>query len=510
MKIIKPEVNLLWITPNAEKMIERAGRVCYKSEDLITEESSAKFIQNIIKRGHEAVIEHASASLLFICDRGVTHELVRHRLVAYCISGDSIIFSTGQKKWTIKELYEWQNDSKRSGRLKLMNIRSINENNNTIIPNNIKKVFFNGKKEVYKLTTESGRSIKTTKEHKFYSPKGYKKLKELSIGDFIFSNGKELLDNEDWLREYYLEKNLTRKQISELIGCCETYVFKAFKKFNIFKPWSDRPNRKAGHGKKGMFSLEEREKISNRMSGENNHRWKGIEAGGYVQTHRIYKANKCDFCGSSEKIEVHHIDKNSKNISKENIKFLCCKCHNLWHNIGTKGVFKDKIISIEYIGEEDVYDIEMSSPYNNYVTNGLVVHNCQESTRYCNYSKDKFGNELTFIEPCFWGDNPAAKLQWENFIELSEDIYLHLIKLGATPQEARSVLPNSLKTEIVATANMREFRLIFKLRCSPTAHPQIRQIMLRALKIMYEQVPTVFTDLYFQYEKDIIENEKAF
>jgi len=85
MKIIKPSVELLWITPNAEKMIERAGRVCYKSEDLITEESSAKFIQNIIKRGHEAVLEHASASLLLVCDRGVLAELTRHRLASYCV-----------------------------------------------------------------------------------------------------------------------------------------------------------------------------------------------------------------------------------------------------------------------------------------------------------------------------------------------------------------------------------------------------------------------------------------
>lgn len=84
MKIIKPSVQLLWITPNAAKMIERAGRICYKSEDLITDDSANKFVKKIIERGHLAVIEHAVASLLFICDRGVTHELVRHRLVSYC------------------------------------------------------------------------------------------------------------------------------------------------------------------------------------------------------------------------------------------------------------------------------------------------------------------------------------------------------------------------------------------------------------------------------------------
>jgi thymidylate synthase (FAD) len=84
MKIIKPNAQLLWVTPNAEATIERAGRVCYKSEDKITHESSFKFIKMLLDRKHEAVLEHACASILFICDRGVTHELVRHRLASYC------------------------------------------------------------------------------------------------------------------------------------------------------------------------------------------------------------------------------------------------------------------------------------------------------------------------------------------------------------------------------------------------------------------------------------------
>ena len=83
MRIVKPSVELLWITPEAEKIIERAGRTCYKSEDKITDDSAGKFVRMLIERGHEAMIEHASASFLWITDRGVTHELVRHRLVSY-------------------------------------------------------------------------------------------------------------------------------------------------------------------------------------------------------------------------------------------------------------------------------------------------------------------------------------------------------------------------------------------------------------------------------------------
>lgn len=83
MKIVKPTVTLEWITPDALKVIERAGKTCYKAEWNITDDSAPKFIEKIMKRGHLSVIEHASASLRFICDRGVTHEKVRHRLCSY-------------------------------------------------------------------------------------------------------------------------------------------------------------------------------------------------------------------------------------------------------------------------------------------------------------------------------------------------------------------------------------------------------------------------------------------
>lgn len=83
MIIVKPSAELLWITPNATQTIELAGRTCYKSEDKITPDSAAKFVSKIMKSGHHSVIEHASASVRFVCDRGVTHEMVRHRLASY-------------------------------------------------------------------------------------------------------------------------------------------------------------------------------------------------------------------------------------------------------------------------------------------------------------------------------------------------------------------------------------------------------------------------------------------
>ena len=83
MKLIKPSHKILFISPKPLETIEAAGRTCYKSEDKITEGRAEKFVRMIIKRGHHSVIEHAYMSVRFICDRGVTHEIVRHRLAAY-------------------------------------------------------------------------------------------------------------------------------------------------------------------------------------------------------------------------------------------------------------------------------------------------------------------------------------------------------------------------------------------------------------------------------------------
>ncbi len=119
----------------------------------------------------------------------------------------------------------------------------------------------------------------------------------------------------------------------------------------------------------------------------------------------------------------------------------------------------------------------------------------QESTRYCNYNADKFGNELTFIKPYFWDEDIEKYSIWEETMRCIEKSYMKLIDLGAKPQEARSVLPNSLKTEIVVTMNLREWRHFFKLRAVKAAHPQMRQIAVPLLKAFQDAIPILFDDI---------------
>jgi thymidylate synthase (FAD) len=133
------------------------------------------------------------------------------------------------------------------------------------------------------------------------------------------------------------------------------------------------------------------------------------------------------------------------------------------------------------------------------VTHEIVRHRIagysQESTRYCNYCKDKFGNEITVISPCFWQPDSPAHQSWAVAMFHAERLYFDLLSKGATPQEARSVLPNSLKTEIVMTANLREWRHFFKLRTSKAAHPQMLEIAVPMLAEFQRLIPVIFEDI---------------
>ena len=145
------------------------------------------------------------------------------------------------------------------------------------------------------------------------------------------------------------------------------------------------------------------------------------------------------------------------------------------------------------------------------VSHELVRHRiasfAQESTRYVNYSLEKFGNEINVIDirdginldnkmKNMDSDTISAIMgEWCLAMEDAEKHYMKMIELGATPQIARSVLPNSTKTEITITANYREWRNFFKLRVPNTAHPQMREVTIPLLKELKRRLPIIFDDI---------------
>ena len=154
------------------------------------------------------------------------------------------------------------------------------------------------------------------------------------------------------------------------------------------------------------------------------------------------------------------------------------------------------------------------------IANELVRHRIasfsQESTRYCNYSKEKFGSELTFIKPPWWDDEgeQADNLRQDLEVGLiaAEKYYLEMLSDGAKPEEARALLPLCLKTELVMTANLREWRHIFQLRAADMtgkAHPQMKELMVPLLDNFIKMYPGIFDDIKEHIAKNAAANTEG-
>lgn len=486
------------------KQIERAGRVCYKSENLIKDDSCITFCKNILNRGHEAVIEHSQLSVKFICDRAIANELVRHRIASYCqessrycVAGDTQLkYSNCRIKMTVAELYHNKINSK-NGSWRRFKIRQIDDNGN-LVYNHIDDVFYIGKKPVYNLMTRLGYALKCTADHEIYTSNGYLKLSDLSVGSLIYVNGTTVNDNSlyksyDWLYHQYITLNKTFNIISSEFG------------FNIstLKKWANKlniPKKPLSYFNKGRIpwnngvSEESDERVKRPCNALRKYHHCGRRHDKILKydTSEYQKRNtgKCNICGKTDCIlDVHHIDENRCNNNPINLITLCRPHHSMLHSKNLDIIALDEVVSIEPCGEADVYDISMNK-YHNFIASGVVVHNC-------NYSKDKFGNEIKVVCPKeFESDNINYNI-WYNSCLQAEQAYMALLSNGVKPEFARNVLPLSTATEIIMTANIREWRNVFKLRSShnPKAHPQMRALCDALLKELKCKIPVLFDDI---------------
>lgn len=175
--------------------------------------------------------------------------------------------------------------------------------------------------------------------------------------------------------------------------------------------------------------------------------------------------------------------KSEYKITKES----CYKFIEMLLSNGHESVLEHEKISIKFICDRGV---------SHEIVRHRLASFSQESTRYCNYSSDKFNNALTIIDIRPFMDDDQYE-QWLEMMGICEDMYFTLINRGCSPQIARSVLPNSLKTEVVVTANIREWRTIFKQRTSIKAHPQMRQLMIPLLEELKDKLPILFDDINY-------------
>ena len=435
-------------------------------------------LEEVERMPADKLAKHRHVAVKFVVNRAVTHEIVRHRVCSFlqeCLSGDAVVSSfNGNKSWSMKELYRMFHDKQCGLARSAIRIR-VKDKEGEIVPSKILNVFESGEKNVFMVRTKNGYSIKSSINHIYFTEHGEKQLGEIQLGDKVWLNGRMI--EASWLRDEYLVKNRQRKDIANEIGMSDAWLGKKIKEFGLQKPKPMYPGRRPGHGVTGMHSFEEKKRIAERMKGVNNPQWLGdniTEQGARSRLHRNDNARRHSCACGKQAQEMHHIDRNPTNNDPLNIEYCCVKCHKARHMDGVRIAWLDEVVSIEPVGKEMTYDLEVEHPAHNFVANGFVVHNSQ---RYCRYSDDKFGSEVTFIKPMFWEEGSAEYAIWLQAMEETERLYLRLLETS-TAQAARTVLPNSCKTEIIVYANLEQWRHIYKLRCSKAAEPSMREVMV--------------------------------
>ena len=206
-----------------------------------------------------------------------------------------------------------------------------------------------------------------------------------------------------------------------------------------------------------------------------------------------------------DQIEGHKILKHIEKIAR-----TCYKSEDLINDESAEKMIK-KLIKMNHLAMIEHASVSVLFTCDRGVTHEIVRHRvasyAQESTRYVNYSKDKFGNEIGYIDiaggialDIKMKDLPVETIdaiisEWHQACIDAEKHYMKMLELGATPQIARSVLNNSTKSDINVTMNLREWRHFFELRCDTPAHPQMRELVIPLLKEMSEVIQIVFDDL---------------
>ncbi len=166
---------------------------------------------------------------------------------------------------------------------------------------------------------------------------------------------------------------------------------------------------------------------------------------------------------------------------------------------GSAEAFVKKIIQLGHESVVEHGSITVKVVCDRGVSHEIVRHRIasytQESTRYCNYATEKFKSKVWVVKPNFLQKDSENYLWWKKSMETAAATYKEMIRKGWKAEEARAVLPNSLKTEICITMNIREWRHFFKLRTEIKAHPQIREVAEMILRKFRSDYPALFSDV---------------
>lgn len=171
-------------------------------------------------------------------------------------------------------------------------------------------------------------------------------------------------------------------------------------------------------------------------------------------------------------------------ITEESYKTLLKNCINRGH----ESILEHEKVTIRMMCDIGVYKD---------LTRHRIASFSIESTRYCNYGKDKFDNQIKFIKPVNMDEGTELYKKWYSTCEIIEKNYVEMSNLGATPDQLRMLLPHSTAAEVTMTANIREWKHIFSLRCTNHTHPAVEQLMIPLLLKFKKEMPEIFENIKY-------------
>jgi thymidylate synthase ThyX len=482
MKIINQSYEIL-SDPDLRKqlnLIELAGRTAYKSEDKITDDSAKEFATMINKRNHEAVLEHSFLSVKFITDRGVSHEIVRHRLCSftqestrYVGYSDKLVKKENMSEDDIINLYEQGLSMKKISELSMnkfteWEIYKILDNNDIERRNLgnkglINETFFNTidtpeKSYLMGFIQSDGNLRKDSYQISITQKNGW--FIERLLKDFIKASTYGSVDKN--CRQYsFTNKNLYENLVSKGIIPNKTYDMR---EEHASLLWNSIPKEFKYDFLRGL------------LDGDGSLR--------FFNQKNVGETESCNITWNGNQYLLNYIQ-----------QFLLEE-----FNYSTRVFRPDKNCDILYrisITTPDIGKKVCNKMYQNFIFpygHPEKTSRAFEQLNY-NYKITSWGHpKFTVIFPTFLKEKLNTGFWiWAEAMDESEENYTNLISLGLPPQSARSVLTNSQKTEIVVTANFREWKHIFQLRAvSKAAHPQMRDLMIPLYKYCREQLPEIF------------------
>lgn len=452
---------------DVQDLIAYCARVSNPSNQLNTE-TSEKLIKYLIKNAHWSPLEMVSATLEITTTRDIARQILRHRSFSFqefCIAGDTMItlelpsgVKSGKRhsyKRSIEHLFKLQ----QNGQLP-SGVRVFDEDTRTFVVRPIKEVFQTGIKPVYKITLDNGRTITSTKEHKFLTKHGFESLEDavglslinnravMSKSSFFGCNGIPVYTDPVWLanaKNASIEAGIGLRHIADAANTTTHTIRKWLKKHNL------------------QFTKKE--------------------------------------VASSPELAY----------DKNNIQELCSTCHDEIHGLsGETMSWREKsrgnaltlhwsrVVKVEYVGEIMTYDMEVDHHSHNYVGNGIITHNSQ---RYADPTKDLdfVVREARLQDPKNRQNsipviNDVLQARWEveqqRVIDAAKEAYKWAISHGIAKEQARAVLPEgNTVSRIYMAGTLRSWIHYIELRSGNGTQLEHQQIAIECARVIASIFP---------------------